>query len=64
METDVTLVAERARIRMADAAEAIMQDVCEVDPTGKWNRDDNPERIVLTRQHLDLILRRHLCGQE
>jgi hypothetical protein len=35
-----------------------------VSITGKWNRDDSPDRIVLTAQHLDLILRCHLCGEE
>lgn len=42
----------------------IMKDVCELDPTGKWNRDDNPARIVMTVAHLELILNRHLCGEE
>ncbi len=60
MMTDVTEVAERARKMMADAVPAIIQDVCEVDITGKWNRDDNPDRVVITVQQLEAILRAHL----
>ncbi len=60
MMTDVSEVAERAKQMMADAVPAIMQDVCEIDITGKWNRDDNPDRIVMTVQRLEAILRAHL----
>lgn len=41
----------------------IVKDVCEIDPTGKWNREDNPELIVMTVSHLENILRYHLCGE-
>ena len=64
MMTDVMEVAERAKATMADAATEIMRDICNVDPTGKWNRDDSPDRIVITRDALDLILRRHLLGED
>lgn len=42
---------------------AITKDICEIVP-GKWYRDDNPELIVLTTAHLDLILRRHVLGED
>jgi len=60
MMTDVSEVAERAKKVMADAVPAIIQDVCEVDITGKWNYDDNPDRVVITVQKLEAILRAHL----
>ena len=60
MMTDVTEVAERAKKMMADAVVGITKDICEIDPTGKWNRDDNPDLIVMTVKHLDAILRAHL----
>lgn len=41
----------------------ITKDICEIVP-GKWDRDDNTDRLVLTIQHLDLILRRHLLGED
>ena len=60
MMTDVLEVAERAKTMMANAVPAIIKDVCEVDITGKWNHDDNPDRIVMTVQQLEAILRAHL----
>ena len=41
----------------------ITKDICEIEP-GKWYRDDNPELLVLTTHHLDLILRRRLLGED
>lgn len=60
MMTDVSEVAARAKKMMADAVPAIIQEVCEVDVTGKWNRDDNPDRVVITVQMLEAILRAYL----
>ncbi len=65
MMTDVLEVAERAKAKMADAATEIMRDACNLDPTRKKIRYlDNPDLLVMTVQDLDLILRRHLKGED
>jgi hypothetical protein len=61
MMTDVIEVAERAKTKMANAATEIMRDVCNLDG---YVREDNPNRLVLTTDQLDLILRRHLHGED
>lgn len=62
-ETPATLKWPADRSALEAAKVAIAKDISEIEP-GKWYRDDNPELLVLTTGHLDLILRRHLLGED
>ena len=64
MMTDVMEVADRAKAKMEAAAVGIMHDICSLDPLRKKLTPDNPDLLVLTVQDLDLILRRHLKGED
>lgn len=47
---------------MKNAVSAIIKDVCELD--GYTSPDDSPDILQCTVQELELILRRHLLGEQ
>lgn len=48
--------------RLAATIPAIIKDVCELD--GYTSPDDNPDLLQCTVKELELILRRHLLGED
>ena len=58
------LETQKRKASMEAAAIGIMHDICSLDPLRKKLTPDNPDLLVLTVQDLQLILRRHLKGED